>query len=163
LKPRKSARKYAPGTAFIQLEEHSMHIIQRSPWQLISNPRSDADRYLRSEIRARRPFVPAVDIHEETDRFVVTADLPGVDAAAIEVTVDKGVLRLQGERKATELADGERVQCSERAAGRFERVFRLPETAANDGLEAIYANGVLTVSIPKAKSAMPYRIEVRAN
>ena len=110
--------------------------------------------------RVRHGFSPAVDIREEAERFVVMADLPGVDAAAIELTVEGDLLTIRGERQLESADSGVSVQRSEPRSGRFERVFRLPKTAAGDGVEAAYRRGVLTITIPKAREATPYRIEV---
>jgi HSP20 family protein len=140
-----------------------MQLIQRTPWGLVSSLRHDVDRLLQTDGGVRRRFVPAVDIHEEATHFVVTADLPGVDAAEIEITVEGELLTIRGERKAEPTAEDAAVQRIERATGPFERAFRLPETASAEGVEAKYRHGVLTVSIPKAKAALPYRIEVTAN
>jgi HSP20 family protein len=137
-----------------------MQLIHRTPWELRS--------LIRNQNRLSRPvrhnaFVPAVDIHEEEARFVVLADLPGVDATRIDITIDGDLLTIRGERENPPAADTATVHRAERQRGRFERTFRLPETAANEGFQADYRNGVLTVSVPKAEEAMPYRIEVTAN
>ena len=138
-----------------------MQLIHHNPWELMSSLRRDIDRRFHAE--APEGFVPAVDIYEETGHFIVLADLPGVDAAEIEITVDDGLLTIKGEREDTQALDGATIQRTERARGAFERSFRLPETAASEGFEADCRHGVLTVSIPKAEQATPYRIEVTAN
>jgi HSP20 family protein len=140
-----------------------MQLISHNPWELMSGLRRDVDRMLRTDGAGRHEFVPAVDILEEPERYVVRADLPGVDADAIDITVDGGLLTIRGERKAKVQAEGVTLQRAERACGNFERAFRLPETAASEGFEADYRQGVLTVRIPKTKQAQPYRIQVTAN
>lgn len=137
-----------------------MRLIQRTPWEL--RPLIRNRNFAQAEDR-KNDFVPAVDIHEEEARFVVLADLPGVDATRIDITVDRDLLTIKGEREGVPAADDATVYRAERLRGRFERTFRLPETAASDGIQADYRHGVLTVSIPKAEEAMPYRIEVTAN
>jgi HSP20 family protein len=123
----------------------------------------DLDRLLQAEGHSRQGFRPAVDIYDEPTRYVVLADLPGVDAAAIDITVEANLLTIRGERKLEPAAENAAVQRAERFSGAFERVFRLPDSAAGDGVEASYRHGVLTVSIPKPKTATPYRIEVTAH
>jgi HSP20 family protein len=109
---------------------------------------------------ATADWVPAVDIAEYADRFVLTADVPGVDPASIEVTLDKGVLTLAGSREKTaEAADVERKR-SERATGRFHRRFSLPDTVDSESVSARNANGVLEVVIPKRPAAQPRKIAV---
>ena len=138
-----------------------MQTSHHNPRELMSSLRRDVDHLFHANASAT--FIPAVDIHEEAKRFVVLADLPGIDAAAIEIMVDGDLLTIRGEREDTPTADGATVQRAERAHGRFERSFRLPKTVASKDLEADYRHGVLTISIPKAEQAMPYRIKVTAN
>jgi len=140
-----------------------MQLLFTSPRRPAFSPGRDLDRGLEPARRSRQRFSPAVDIFEEATRFVVQADLPGVDAATIDVTVERDLLTIRGERKIDATADGATLQRAERASGSFSRSFRLPETAASDGVEAACRDGVLTVSIPKAKEATPYRIEVTAH
>ncbi|MGD8340182.1 MAG: Hsp20/alpha crystallin family protein [Gammaproteobacteria bacterium] len=141
-----------------------MQLNHQDPWELMSSLRRGVDRAIRVDRRSPRDaFVPGVDIREEAERFVVLADVPGVDPAAIEITIDADLLTVSGNREPAPMAEGAAVQRAERPHGHFERCFRLPETAAKDGFEADYRNGVLTISIPKAEEAVPYRIEVTAN
>lgn len=113
-------------------------------------------------------WTPRVDIREERDRFVILADLPGIDPADVEVWMDKGVLSLKGERKpaAGESAEGEagevRFSRIERSTGRFHRRFTLPDSADADGVTATGHNGVLEISIPKRPETTPRRIQVGA-
>ena len=106
-------------------------------------------------------WVPRVDIKEEQDRFVIFADLPGVDPSSIEVDMDKGVLSIKGERKAEAKAEGERWSRNERAHGVFYRRFALPDSANPDGIQATGKHGVLEISIPKRPEASPRRINVQ--
>jgi len=105
-------------------------------------------------------WVPAVDIREEANRFVVSADLPGVDPASIDVQMEKGVLTISGQRSAPELAEGQRLTRSERGQGAFNRRFVLPDSADAEGIVAHSHNGVLEVRIPKRSEAAPRRIQV---
>ena len=78
-------------------------------------------------------WLPAVDIREEANRFVVMADLPGVDPASIDVQMEKGVLTISGQRSTPELAEGQRLTRSERGQGSFNRRFVLPDSADAEG------------------------------
>lgn len=104
---------------------------------------------------------PAVDIREEADRFVIVADLPGVDPNDIEVTMDNGVLTLKGERKYEQAAGGDNYRRVERAYGTFYRRFSLPDSANPDEIEAHGKNGVLEIILPKQEKVLPRRIEVK--
>ncbi len=106
-------------------------------------------------------WVPRVDINEEPERFVIFADLPGVDPASIEVNMDKGTLSIRGERIAESRTENERYSRVERAHGVFYRRFALPESANPDGIGASGRNGVLEITIPKRPESTPRRIAVQ--
>eukprot|EP00803_Ostreobium_quekettii_P002966 evm.model.scf_3573.1 EVM.evm.TU.scf_3573.1 scf_3573:12134-12553(-) len=102
------------------------------------------------------------DVVERDDAFELTADAPGMEPGDITVEVEEGVLLVKGERKeATEGKDEEgRVVRQERRHRRFERRFRLGETADREGVSARLERGVLTVTVPKREAAKPRRVEV---
>ena len=105
-------------------------------------------------------WVPRVDIKEETERFVIFADLPGVDPESIEVQMDKGVLSIKGERSTGAAQEGERYSRVERAHGVFFRRFALPDSANPEGITASGRHGVLEIAIPKRPETTPRRIQV---
>lgn len=105
---------------------------------------------------------PAVDISEEQDRFIIHADLPGVDPKDIEITMENGVLSLKGERTVENKDDSKGYTRVERAHGTFYRRFSLPDTADADRIEAHGKNGVLEISLPKLEQKQPKRITVKS-
>jgi HSP20 family protein len=105
-------------------------------------------------------WVPRVDIKEEADRFVILADLPGVDPQHVEVLMDKGILSIKGERSSDAVEQSERFSRIERRYGSFHRRFALPDTADAEGISATGHNGVLEVVIPKRPESTPRRIQV---
>lgn len=105
-------------------------------------------------------WVPVVDIKEEKDRFVLHADLPGVDRENIDITMEDGVLSIRGERQLEQVSDGAEYKRVERAHGTFYRRFALPDTADPDKINARCNQGVLEVEIPKRESVQPRRIEI---
>jgi len=110
-------------------------------------------------------WAPAVDILEFSDRFDLYVDLPGVDAAKVDLTLEDGVLTICGERAEDAVAPrGEAPQYrrTERGQGRFYRRFVLPDTVDGDKVRATGRNGVLTITIPKQARAMPRRIQIGA-
>jgi HSP20 family protein len=111
-------------------------------------------------------WIPSVDVREEGERFVVTADLPGVDAKDIEITTDKGVLTIKGERKYEERDAAQAreygYQRVERVSGSFLRRFTLPENVQLDNIQARHTNGVLEVVLPKAAQPVAKRVTVQA-
>ncbi len=107
-------------------------------------------------------WVPRVDIKEEANRFVIYADLPGIDPQDIEVQMDKGILSIKGERKSESTTETERYSRVERRYGSFHRRFALPDSADPDGVAASGSNGVLQIVIPKRPETTPRRIQVGA-
>ena len=105
---------------------------------------------------------PAVDIIEEKERFVLRADLPGVNAEDIDINMEKGVLSLSGERTTETRDEEDGVRRFERVSGKFYRRFTLPESADADAITAKSANGILEVVIPKQPQVQARRIEVQA-
>lgn len=103
---------------------------------------------------------PAVDIKEENDRFVILADLPGVDPKEIEVSMENGVLSIRGERKSEKEEERDGFRRVERVRGTFYRRFSLPDTADADKIEARGRDGVLEIVIPKQKKVQPRKISV---
>ena len=104
--------------------------------------------------------MPVVDIKEEKERFVLHADLPGVDRDAIDITMEAGVLSIRGSRQLEDAREGSEYKRVERAHGNFYRRFALPDEADPDKISARCDKGVLEVVIPKRESVQPRRIEV---
>jgi HSP20 family protein len=112
-------------------------------------------------------WIPAIDLYETDAAFVIEADLPGIHQENVDVQFDRGTLTISGTRAATLPAqDADKTQLrvfsAERVAGGFSRSIRLPEHVDAEHIEARFAQGVLTLTVPKAKSAMPRKIAIRA-
>lgn len=107
-------------------------------------------------------WLPTVDLKEEADRFVLSADVPGVDPKDIEITMENGVLSIRGERKLEQEDKGEGYLRTERLYGTFHRRFTLPGNADAENVTAKSNNGVLEVVIPKRQEALPRRISVNS-
>ena len=105
---------------------------------------------------------PAVDIREEKDKFLIMADIPGVDPKDIEITMEDGVLTVKGERYFKTKNDDETYKRLERSSGSFYRRFSLPDTADGEHIEAKGNNGVLEITIPKHEKVQPRKIEVKS-
>ncbi len=143
-----------------------MNIARFEPWTLVDVMHRDLDRLVgRRRVADDSPvtdWVPAVDILEEKDRFVLRADVPGVAVDDIDVSMDAGVLSLSGERQAEERGEDLGLQRIERSSGRFFRRFSLPDTADAEGITARCSNGILEVVIPKVPEIKARRITVEA-
>ena len=108
-------------------------------------------------------WTPAVDVREESDRFVIAADVPGVSPQDIEITMENGVLTIKGERKSEAASGGDNgYRRIERVYGTFYRRFSLPDTADAENVSATGKDGVLEVVIPKKAAVQPKRIQVAA-
>jgi len=112
----------------------------------------------------QRSFVPSLDVVERADAYLISAELPGVDASAVEISFENNTLTIRG-TKAPSLVPQQneevRVYTAERLNGTFERAVRLPEYVEGDKIEASYSQGVLTITVPKAQAARARKIEIK--
>jgi HSP20 family protein len=106
-------------------------------------------------------LVPDFDIAETEDRFVVRADLPGIDVKDLDVSMVDNVLTVRGEKKEEIEEQKERYHRVERRSGSFCRSFALPGDVKTDEIDASYRDGVLTLTIPKSEAAKQKKIEVK--
>lgn len=106
---------------------------------------------------------PALEIHEDKDRFVIKADLPGMTKEEINVSLNEGDLVISGERKAGTRTEDNKVLRSEIRYGTFQRSLSLPSTVDVSKVKADFKDGVLTVALPKAEEAKPRQISVSVN
>ncbi len=143
--------RYEPFEAMNDLQERLQRMFE-------GLPRQDRDE----SSAATADWVPAVDIQEFADRFVLFVDLPGVNPESVDLTLDQGVLTLSGQREKQAVGDELVRERRERGLGRFHRRFILPDTADADGVKANGRLGVLEIQIPKQAKAQPRRIQVAA-
>lgn len=148
-----------------------MNTIRYQPWNASNGMHSDIrqvfDRFFNADEGDQSDVVtsqwaPRVDVREEDDRFVIFADIPGVDPKDIEVTMEKGILSLKGERSAESRQEGQKSKFTriERSHGLFYRRFALPDSANPDGIKAVGRHGVLEITIPKRPETAPRRITI---
>ena len=102
----------------------------------------------------------AADIIEEQGALTLVADLPGVNPQDVKLSVENGVLTLSGVKQSGAAQSEGRAHVLERSFGEFARTFVLPKTVDVERINAAYANGVLTVTLPKAEKAMAREIKV---
>ena len=109
---------------------------------------------------SREPiWQPAVDVHENAERILLVADLPGLEQSDVDITIDKNVLSVRGERTAQSPTDGG-YQHRERVQGAFTRAFTLPGTVDVEAVSAEMKSGVLTITLPKKTEAKPRQIKI---
>jgi HSP20 family protein len=127
-----------------------------------TDPFRDLDRLTQQVFGTpARPAAMPIDAYRNGDDFVVHCDLPGVDAASIDLTVEKNVLTVHAERARPD-TDTVELLVGERPTGTFSRQLFLGETLDTDRIEADYVDGVLTIRMPIAEKAKPRRVEVNA-
>ncbi len=140
-------------------------MVYRTTLSPIISLRRELDRFFDDATRVApitASWTPAVDIRETKDAWEFALEIPGVDPAQVEVTAEARVLKIRGEKAITRKEGDEdgRWLSTERISGSFERSFRLPAQVREEGIEAQYAHGVLTVRVPKAE-VPARRIEIK--
>ncbi|XOZ32668.1 Hsp20/alpha crystallin family protein [Halomonadaceae bacterium KBTZ08] len=136
------------------LDRYNRQLANRNPAQSSNGNR---------EILQKTDWAPAVDITENKDAFVITAELPGIRKEDVKVSVQDGVLTIQGERSFENAEDDERRHRVERFYGHFSRSFTLPENVDDENIKANYHDGVLELTLTKQEKAKPRAIEVEVN
>jgi HSP20 family protein len=106
-------------------------------------------------------WAPALDISERKDAYLVTVELPGVEADDLDITLEDGLLTIQGERQLTSESSELQFHRVERRYGAFRRAITLPAHGMGEGIQASFEDGVLQILVPKAEEAKPKRIQVR--
>ncbi|HOV56301.1 MAG TPA: Hsp20/alpha crystallin family protein [Rhodanobacteraceae bacterium] len=145
-----SITRYQPWTTPNRFQDEMKQVFDR----FFSNDEGDQSNVVTSQ------WTPRVDIKEEDKRFVILADVPGVDPKDIEVHMDKGILSIKGERKSESSAQGAGFTRVERSHGLFYRRFALPDSADAENITAAGKHGVLEISIPKKPETTPRRINI---
>ena len=146
-----------------------MLLMRYQPWHVMQRFHRQIDQLLGDSSAAPTngdsdgavAWVPSVDVHEEADKFVVRADLPGVEPKGINITAENGVLTVRGERHAERRSEQAGTVRLERAEGTFQRRFTLPDNVQTDNISARHTNGVLEVTIPKVAAPAPRRVEIQ--
>jgi len=144
-----------------------MVLVKWDPWREMEDM---VDRYTRAvgapragtqEVLRTGDWSPRVDIAETQTDFVIKVEIPEVKKDDVKVTVDNGVLTIQGERKQEKEEEGKTFHRVERHYGTFARSFTLPENVDETKIGAAFKDGMLTLQIPKAAKAKPKGIEIK--
>lgn len=147
-----------PWSAFRELEEMNERLNRAFGNSLYSkNGRSE---FTRESMRAV-DWAPHVDVAETTEDYQIKVEVPGVNKDDVKVTVNNGILRVEGERHQEKEENGKKYHRIERSYGSFLRTFTLPENIDETLVRAEYKDGVLNVRIPKTERAKPKSIDVK--
>jgi len=147
-------RGLIPWHPFRELEEMSRHFEN-----IFGRPSLPVWRRLPTEERA---WAPAIEMLEKEDKFVVRAELPGIEAENIDVSVSDDTLTIKGERKSENETKQEDYYCCEHSYGSFFRSVVLPSNIDDKKIAASYESGVLEVNLPKAVEVKPKKISISA-
>ena len=144
-----------------------MQLVRWDPFQQMAGMsnrlnRTLADPYTPRTEDAFGAWAPPVDIFEKDDHLVIRAEIPGVHGEDMDVRIENGVLTLHGERKQDTAITEDNAYRMERVYGTFTRSFALPTTVDAAKVTATCKDGVLQVTVPKAETAMPKKVEIKA-
>lgn len=135
-------------------------LIKWSPFAEMSRVERDMRKLFDFEDFTKTYWRPLVDVRENTKEFVANVEVPGIDPKDIKLTVDRETLTIEGEKKLEKEEKGEYYR-TERYYGSFVRSFSLPTSVDSEGISASYDKGVLKITIPKKKEAVPKQIEIK--
>jgi HSP20 family protein len=124
----------------------------------VFNPQNLLTRW--NETLGEEAWLPAVDIREDDDKFVFTAELPGLTREQVDITIEEKVLTISGERNFESKEDNKNYHRIERSYGSFSRSFSLPHDIDQEGVNAAFENGLLEITLPKSEATKPRRIEI---
>ena len=141
-----------------------MSLVHYKPVNLFNQFNDEMNRYFSATregaANQENNWTPAVDIREEDNRYLLAADIPGVDRENVEITLEEGVLTVKGERNTETDTSTEGYRRRERIHGTFMRQFTLPDTVDAGNISASVKDGVLEIEIPKQEKPEPRRITV---
>jgi HSP20 family protein len=140
------------------------------PWQRRWDPFREIQREMGRLFQSLEPFhsvrhvhhYPPLNLHDAGDRYILSAQVPGITPADIDLTITGETLTLRGERNRAEGVKDDSFRRQERPMGRWARTITLPDRVDSAQVAASFSNGILTVSLPKAESAKPRHIAVTA-
>ncbi|HHS83753.1 MAG TPA: Hsp20/alpha crystallin family protein [Gammaproteobacteria bacterium] len=146
-----------------------MNVIHYQPWNTLDQMRREMDKVFASYADrdegssvVAADWLPAVDVREDPERFVIVADVPGVEPKDIDINMENGVLTISGKKEVESEEELKNYKRVERARGSFYRRFTLPESADAEKISAKFTNGVLEIVIPKQERVQPRKITIES-
>ena len=139
-----------------------MRYWSHEPWRQIRRLRDEMDRAFSQIERPRAAAFPPVNVWSSADGVAVTAELPGMDPAGLDISATDDNLTIRGEMPAPVQEEGITWHRRERRSGRFSRTIQLPFRISADSVDASFRDGVLRVSLQRPEEEKPRKIEVKA-
>lgn len=146
-----------------------MNIVRWEPFREMTSLRDAMDRLFEdSFVRVPRLWPASgtwelpVDMHQTADELVVKASLPGFKPEEVDISISDGAINIKGEHKEEQAVEEEDYFYKERRYGAFSRSLPLPVKVKSDKAEAVFEDGVLTLTLPKAEEIKPKQIKVKA-
>lgn len=134
-----------------------------SPWRDFARMQAEMDRLFQNVNDSYAPGFPAVNVYTKEDEAIVSAELPGVSADKVDISVLDDTVTIKGTRPADELPEGATSHRHERGSGEFSRSIRLPFRVEPSAVDAKFENGVLEVALPRAEADRPRRIAIQSS
>lgn len=136
-----------------------MQLVRRDPFSLFQ----DLDRWFDASSPKVAEWMPRLDVIANDDNWLVRAEVPGVDADDVDITVEDGLLTIQGSRSFESETTEDSYTRKEIYEGSFSRSVRLPKGIDPEGITASHKNGVFEITVPKAAEVLPKRVPVSVN
>ena len=135
-------------------------LVRRPTWDIFD--RFFEDFEIPVGFREETEFTPAFDVSETENELIVKAEVPGMDKKDINVNLSDGLLTITGEKHHEKKEESEKYHCFERRYGKFSRTMRLPSEVETEKVDAMYKDGVLTITLPKSETVKPKQIEIKS-
>jgi HSP20 family protein len=149
---RNMARRWDPMRDLVSLQDHMNRLFQEATERRARNEEEEGEQEIE-----RADWHPPADIYETETEYTIAIDLPGIDRAALDISLDSDRLLIRGER----VTETEGQQRAERPRGRFLRRFAVPATIDQQAIAAEYKDGVLRVRLPRRKEQKAKRVEIK--
>ena len=135
-------------------------LVRRPTWDIFDRFFEDFETPV--GFREETEFTPAFDVSETENELIVKAEVPGMDKKDINVNLSDGLLTITGEKHHEKKEESEKYHCFERRYGKFSRTMRLPSEVETEKVDAMYKDGVLTITLPKSETVKPKQIEIKS-
>ncbi len=132
------------------------------PWREMNRIQHEMNQLFDNPSWQKRREYPAVNVWTNSSNLLVTAELPGYDRDSVDISVTGDILRIHGSRKAPECKEDECFHRQERSYGVFNRELALPFAIDTNNIDASFRDGILSISLPRAKADIPKKIEIKA-